>query len=67
MPILPKNRFKHSGAKYEQDYDKTDKQISNDVLNSLECDLIFRMYEIEFKSKIRSEVNNVLELKKKMK
>ena len=67
MSILPKNRFKHNGEKYEQDYDKTHKQISSDVLNSLEYDLIFRMYEIDLKNKICSEVSNLLEFKKKTK
>ena len=53
--VLPKNRFKNSVFDERQQYNKTKKDISFEILNSLEYDLIFQMYEKEFLGKINTK------------
>ena len=52
MSILPKNRFKKKMLNQEENYNKTSKEISMEVLSSLEYDLIFQMYEKDISSQI---------------
>ena len=52
MTILPKNRFKKKMLNQEENYNKTDKEISMKVLSSLEYDLIFQMYEEDISNQI---------------
>ena len=52
MSILPKNRFKKIMLSQEENYNKTSKEISMEVLSSLEYDLIFQMYEKDISSQI---------------
>ena len=52
MSILPKNRFKKKMLNQEENYNKTSKEISMEVLSSLEYDLIFQMYEKDISNQI---------------
>ena len=53
--VLPKNRFKTSAFNAPQQYNTTKKDISFEILNSLEYDLVFQMYEKEFLGKINTK------------
>ena len=53
--VLPKNHFRTSALNAPQQYNTTKKDISFEILNSLEYDLVFQMYEKEFLGKINTK------------